>query len=171
MEETIEGPERSYDTVPRTTATPVMYSEGENPEEALEFLENLSEDSEVHITDYNMGIQIYPGENPVNGAEAVQGLEPEEGEGYNLAIYRESGDSFESPEIYVAISGDLPRSTGELISGSSSSMVNGTQVQGHDPEMSTEDLWEEARKAGIRDVRPSRKADKAFRTLFGHSLD
>lgn len=171
MEDSAEGPERSYDTVPRRTDTPVMYSEGEDPDEALEFLQNLSDNSELHVTDYNMGIQIYPGDNPVNGAEVAQGLETEEGEGYNLAIYGEGGDPLERPEIYVAFSGGLPRSTGELLTGESPSMVNGTQVQGHDPEMSTEELWEEARKAGVRDVRPSRKADNAFRTLFGHSLD
>ena len=170
MEETSEDPERSYNAVPGTTATPVMYSEGEDPEEALDFLESLSEDSELAVTDYKMGIHIYSGDT-VNGSEVVEGLETEDGEGYNLAIYREGGDSFENPEIYVAFSGGLPRSRRDLMAGSSPSMVNGTKVQGHDPEMSTEELWEEARKAGIRDVRPSRKADKAFRTLFGHSLD
>jgi len=170
MEQTVEGPETSYEAVPKRTDTPVLYSEGSDPEEAIDFLENLSGNSQLYVTDYNMGIRIHPGENPVQGSEIGKGLEFEEGEGYNVAVYRENGDAFDRPEIYVAFSGSLPRSTGEFLAGSSPSIVDGTQVQGHDPDLSTEELWQEARKAGIKDSRPSRKVDKASRTLFGHQF-
>jgi hypothetical protein len=167
------GSGRSYDTVPQRTESPAMYAEGENPEKVLEFLSDLSDESEVYLDVYDRGMLVQPGESPGTGEQIAEGLEPEEGEGYVFALYggeAGSGHPIEDTEIYAAFSNALPRGLGQRIAGENPRMVDGARVTGNDEALSTEKLWKEARKSGLKDTRPHVKFERGFRSLFGHQL-
>jgi hypothetical protein len=164
----------NYDVLPESRTEPtVMYSEGENGNEALDFLESLSDQSKLYVTDYSLGMPIQPNEepgNPASGKEISEHIEAEE-RGYVVALYDvdEEASSRNNPEIYVAFADQLPRETAQRFAGRDPKMFNGATVEGVDPNLDTEDLWEEARNADISDIRASKKAHKAFRSFVGHT--
>lgn len=162
----------NYDVLPKPRSeSTVMYAEGGDSDEALAFLGELSDQSDLYVTDYKLGMQIHPGENPITGREVSENLETGEDEGYVLALYDVADDaaSIENPEIYVAFSDQLPRGNMQRFAGNNPEILNGTTVEGVDTNLDTRDLWEEARKSGVEDIRVSKKAHKAFRSFVGHT--
>ena len=122
--------------------------------------------SNLHVVDYTGGVKIHR-PNSLTGSQVSEALQTEPDEGYSLAVYSDSVSGFpDSSELYVAFSDDLPRSGFERFSGAKPTMVDGTVIEGSDEDLSTEEIWHEARRSGIRDLRTSRKVHKALRCPF-----
>lgn len=141
---------------------PLFYAEGEDVQEVLDLLKVSGEDlvlqyrespSDIYSADKTPGNEL--NELLVSNIKADQG--------YNLAI---SSDGYnDNTLVSGTISEELPSNGAERALGLPS-VEEGVAFDGF-TDKSTEDLYREARNVGMEEARVTRKADRAWRTIFG----
>lgn len=121
-----------------TDIDPILYRQGRNPNEALDYLADLSDESNLTVsTRSKVGIDTHSG--PYPGPTVAESIHPEPGEGYGIAIFDreivEDPGTIPESELYIAFSNDLPASNLE-----NPGIDNGAIIQGMDKGHSTNQL-------------------------------
>lgn len=154
-----------YGLVPKNTSRATIYSEGNDTAKALDLLADLSDDSELYTSDYTNGLPVHSTET-FTGEEIAQDLEGLEEIGYAVGLYGPEESIGDNAEIYVAFSEQFPRTFRERISGENPSPVGGKVIEGVDPQLDEQDIWQKARDTNLDEIRTSRRIGRAVKTPF-----
>lgn len=116
----------------------LFYQEGNDTSQALEYLNQLSEESSLQLsTILPNGMENHSG--TYKGSTLAESITPENTEGYSVAIYdwRETEDPTTCPnsEIYIAFSDDIPTKDNE-----NTNLGKGAIIQGADEGTATSNL-------------------------------
>lgn len=140
---------------------PLFYAEGEDVQEVLDFLKMTGEDlvlqyrespSDTYSTDKTPGNEL--NELLASNIEADQG--------YNLAI---SSNGYNGNTLVSGtISNELPSTSAER-AGGLPSVEEGTAFDGF-TDRSAEEIYHETRNVGLKEARPTKKAERLWNTLF-----
>lgn len=136
----------SYNALPERDVEPLFYVEGEDSDEAMDYLDSLSDDRQLRLdTRDETGIMTMNG--IYSGPEIAEHSTVENESGYLVAIYdwRETEDptSYVESEIYIAFSENLPREDSEQ---SFVEIGTGAVIEGADEKTSSQELVELAEK-------------------------
>ena len=140
---------------------PVFYAEGEDVQEVLDFLKMVGEDLTLQ---YRESARDTYNSDKIPGQELndLLAADIQADQGYNLAITE--GDSG-----YMHVSGtiteELPSTPAQRELGATA-VEEGIEFDGF-TDRSAEELYREARNVGLKDARLTKKADRAWRTVFG----
>lgn len=141
---------------------PLFYAEGEDVQEALDFLKVVGEDLILQYRE-SPSDTYSPDKTPGNKLNELLASDIEADQGYNLAI---SSNGYNGNTLVSGtISEELPSTAAERAVGLPS-VEEGMAFDGF-TDKSAEELYREARNVGMEEARLTTKADRAWRTVFG----